>query len=62
MAFILERLACIRSGRSLDSDVEEFEVKGAVDIATNNAVRFHNLLDVMLDEVVVGVNVLLDEA
>lgn len=61
MALVLEGLPCVRSGRSLDSDVEELKVEGAVDIATNDAVCFDNLLDVMLDEVVVRVDVLLDE-
>lgn len=61
MALILEILPCVRSGWSLDSDVEELEVEGTIDIATNNAVRFDNLLDIVLDKIVVGIDMLFYE-
>lgn len=52
----------IGTGRSLDADVEELEEEAAVDIAANDSVGFDNLLDVVLDKVIVGVNVLFDQA
>lgn len=52
----------VDSGRLFDANVEEFEEEGAVDLAADDSVRFDDVLDVMLDEVIVGVDMLFDQA
>lgn len=57
-----EGLAGVSSSGHAYSDVEELEVETAVDLAANDAIRLDDFLDVMVDEVVVRVYVLFDEA
>lgn len=61
MIFCLEGASGVDSGGLLDSDIEEFEEEGAVNVAAYDSVGFDNILDIMVDEVIVGVDVLLDQ-
>lgn len=61
MALVLEKLARVCPRRFLDSDVEEFQVEAAVDIAANDTVCFYNFFDLMFDEIVIGIDMLLYE-
>lgn len=61
MVLRLEGASGIDPGGLFDSDVEELEEEGAVNIAAYDSVGLDDILDVVFDEVVVGVDVLLNE-
>lgn len=62
MVLGFEGLAGVPTGGHAYADVEELEVEPAVDLAANDAIRLDNFLDIMVDEVVIRVDVLFDEA
>lgn len=61
MILCLEGASGVDSCGLFDSDIEEFEEEGAVNIAAYDSVGFDNVLDVMVDKVIIGINVLLDQ-
>lgn len=61
MILCLERASGVDSGGLFDSDIEEFEEEGAVNIAANDSICPDDILDIMVDEVIIGVDVLLDQ-